>query len=378
MPVAALTPRERLFRFLDGQPVDRVPIWLLFPYAPTGYYVDVRQHPGYRPVFEASRDRAVMLNRRNLGTPRFTPEVEIRRETVREDGVEVQRVRYRCRGAELVAETRRGPEGLTRKPLLTSAEDLETLLGFPIQTDPRAIRQALDEQLPRYLAERAEFPRQYGAMMLDLGEPIAFLYHESALEEYALWSLTHDAEVRRFLEAEMIRLRLIYDYTLEHDLAETYFLVGSELASPPLVNRAAFQRWIVPYARELIERIHARGKKAIQHYHGQIAHVLPDFLTMGADALHTIEEPPVGNCTLDQAFATVGDRLALIGCIQYDCFRSYTPAQMRAAVREQLERVAGKRFILSPSAGPYEEEPGERVFANYHAFLEAGWEFGAQ
>ena len=33
--------------------------------------------------------------------------------------------------------------------------------------------------------------------------------------------------------------------------------------------------------------------------------------------------------------------------------------------------------MLSPSAGPYEPDPDPAVFANYHAFLEAGWQYGA-
>jgi uroporphyrinogen-III decarboxylase len=371
-----MTPRERLLHFLADEPVDRVPIWLLFPYHPTGYYVNVQTHPAYRTVFEASRDRAVMLNRRNLGTNPFTPEVVITHDTTTERGATVRRTHYRYRGTTLTAERRQGPDGTASKPLLASAEDLEAFVTFPLELDPAALDRQLDAQLPAYLAERDAFPHHYGAMMLDLGEPIGFLYRNSQLEEYALWSLTHADAVQRWLDAAMVQYRHVYRYTLARRLAEVYFLVGSELASPPLVSRATFQRWIVPYAQELIAMVHQAGARAIQHYHGQIGQILPDFLTMGADALHTIEEPPIGNCTLEHAFATVGRRLGLIGCIQYDCFREYTPEQMRAAVRAQLERLRGQRFMLSPSAGPYEEDPSPRVIPNYLAFLDAGWEFG--
>ncbi len=72
----------------------------------------------------------------------------------------------------------------------------------------------------------------------------------------------------------------------------------------------------------------------------------------------------------------VGDAMALIGNIQYDCFRAMTPEAMRDAVAEVLAEAAGRRFILSPTAGPYEHEPSPRVIENYLAFLEAGGEFG--
>jgi hypothetical protein len=55
--------------------VDQVPVWLLFPYHSVGYYVDVRTHPAYLPVFEASKNRAIMLDRRGLGVALHAPEV---------------------------------------------------------------------------------------------------------------------------------------------------------------------------------------------------------------------------------------------------------------------------------------------------------------
>ncbi len=367
-----MTPRERLFASLEGRPTDCVPIWLLFPYHPIGCYVDVRTHPRYRPIHEASMDRAVILNRRSLPTTSFAPEVTARSETFTDNGVRITRKTLEHAGQKLTSEQRSSKEETQIRKFLNSEEDLETYASFPANTDPARIHAELEAQMPRYLKEREEFPERCGAMMLDLGEPIGMLYRNANLEEYAIWSLTSNDTVLRILNAQMERLRVVYRYCLEHDLADVYFLVGSELASPPLVSVKTFQEWIVPFARELIEMIHSYGKKAIQHYHGQIKRVLPDFVTMGADGLHTIEAPPNGNCTLTEAFEIVDDRITLIGNIQYDLFRSNTPAEMREAVQDVLEECAGKRFILSPSAGPYEEDLSDAFQANYFEFLKAG------
>ena len=116
-------------------------------------------------------------------------------------------------------------------------------------------------------------------------------------------------------------------------------MVGSELASPPMVSRDTFRKWIVPYARELIAMIHAHGKYAIQHYHGQIKLILEDFVEMAPDGLHTIEAPPTGNCTWSEAYAVIKDKIALIGNVQYDLFRSCTPAEMREHVRQVIAEV---------------------------------------
>ena len=329
-----MNPRQRLFAALNGEPVDQVPVWLLFPYHATEYYVDVRNHPLYRSLHERSLGHVIILNRRNISLSPFAP-------------------------GEAVPEK------------LTSDEDLEAAASCRVETDPGRITACLEKQLPQYLSEKTEFPQELGAMMLDLGDPIAWLYYHSRLESFSIWSLTHDDVVVGLLDRFMEQCRHVYRFCLERDLADVYFLVGSELASPPMVSRDTFRRWIVPYAKELIELVHSYGKKVIQHFHGQIRELLPDFVEMGPDALHTIEAPPIGNCTFTQAFEVVGDRITLIGNIQYDDFRALSPQQMQNAVREVMQECAGKRFILSPTAGPFDPDPHERLIENYHAFLDA-------
>lgn len=370
-----MNARERLFAVLEGRPLDHVPVWLLFPYHPTGYYGDVRREPSYQPVQAAAERCAITLDRRNLGVRLFAPEVREWSETFRDGGEEGTRGFIEYRGQHLWTETRRSPGGTRVKKLLASEADLELFCRLPLNLDAGAIAEELDAQMPQYQREAAEFPAHLGAMMLDLGEPVGPLYHSAQLDEYAIWSLTQPERVVDFLERLMQQKRLVYRYCLERDLADVYFLVGSELASPPLVSARTFRRWVLPYARELIDLVHAYGKKVIQHYHGQIKTILPEFVEMGADGLHTIEAPPVGNCTLSEAFAITGGKLALIGNIQYDDFERLSPDEMRAAVRAVLEECRGQRLILSPSAGPYEERISPRMMENYLAFLQTAWEY---
>jgi len=126
--------------------------------------------------------------------------------------------------------------------LLDSQEDIEFFCSFPVNNDPDAIRKELDSQLPVYLKERAEFPIELGAMMLDLGEPINILYHNSNLEELAIGSIdpvTNQA-ITGFLDRLMENRSFIYNYCLERELADVYFMVGSELAAPPMFSEKPF------------------------------------------------------------------------------------------------------------------------------------------
>lgn len=339
-----MTQRELLFKALSQEETDRTPVWMLFPYHRLNCYADIRSEPSYKSVFEASKKYAVTLDRRSLSVRFFTEE-----KLKAEPGV---------------------------KPLIRSDKDLEIFCSQPINSGKKNIDRELEKQLPQYLKEKKEFPKESGAMMLDLGEPICSLYSSADLLLYPLWSVTHNDLIKDFLDRMMTRCMRIYKYCLERDLADVYFLVGSELASPPMVSPGTFRQWIVPYSKKLIELVHSYGKKAIQHYHGQIKEILPDFLEMGADALHTIEAPPVGNCTMAEAFEITENKMTLIGNIQYDCFRSYSPDQMKEAVISLLKECDGKNFILSPSAGPYEQKITKKMSDNYIAFMETGFYSG--
>ncbi len=366
-----MTGRELLFHALRGEPTERVPVWLLFPYHPCGFYADVKNLPAYAPVVERIERMGITLDRRGLGAALFTDDVAHGQEETTEDGVLVQRSWTEYKGKRIHSETRHKPAGVIRKQLVADEDALEFYLSLPILTDRKTIHARLRERMPRLQSEIDAFPIHLGATMLDLGEPINPLYHAADLEEFAIWSLEYEDEIGHWLDKAMEQKRILYAWCLENVAADVYFLVGSELAAPPLVSLQTFKRWIVPYARELIAMIRSSGKFAIQHFHGQVRSLLPDFLDMAPHALHTIEAPPVGNCTFSQAYDVVGDAITLIGNIQYDEFRALPPARMRAEVRKVLDEVDGRRFILSPTAGPFEHDTPPRLIENYLAFLDA-------
>ena len=84
-PAAEMTPRERLFAALRGEPTDHVPVWLLFPHhAMPGTYVDVRNHPRYAPVAKLAERQAITLDRRGLHIPWWRDDVAHACETIEE------------------------------------------------------------------------------------------------------------------------------------------------------------------------------------------------------------------------------------------------------------------------------------------------------
>ncbi|HBC85905.1 MAG TPA: hypothetical protein DCZ94_03015 [Lentisphaeria bacterium] len=370
-----MNAHQRLFAALEGKPTDKIPIWLLFPYHKIGCYTDVRSNPYYKDIVSLAEKYAITLDRRHLGAALFSPEVKRENRNYTEGNVRISTTTLEYKGRKLVSETRQSADKTTITKLIRSEEDLSFYCSLPLMTDRNQIEASMKDTISNYLKEKSEFPEELGSMMLGMDEPISNLYHSSDLEEYAIWSLTCPDLIKDFLDRVMEHHRIVYSICLEKKLADVYFLVGSELASPPLLSRSTFQSWIVPYGKELISMIRKQGAKTIQHYHGQIKEIIPDFLEMAPDGLHTIEAPPIGNCTFTEAFDVTKDKITLIGNIQYDCFRSYSEAEMRQAVLDVLEECKGKRLILSPSAGPYENEISPQMQKNYEVFIKTAWEY---
>lgn len=321
-------------------------------------------------------ERAVWLDRRSLGAPLYTPDVKSWQEEEVRGNTRIRRHVMAYKDLRLVSESWDGPSGKGQKKHLASEADLDAYLEFPIEMDAAVLRAGLDQPIARWRQEESEFPKHLGAMMTAQGEPISTIYHMADLAELSIWSITAPHKVDELLKRLMVRSQVIYKQLLEQGVGDVFFMVGSELAAPPMVSRSTFQRWVVPYSRDLTAMVHSYGKKVIQHFHGQIKEILPDFLTMAPDALHVIEAPPIGNCTHTEAFEVLGDKIGLIGNIQYDEFRHLTPTQMDVAVRECLAECRGKRFMLSPTAGPYEEVISDRQRDNYLQFMESGWAYG--
>jgi len=61
-----LSSRERLARLFNKQEIDRVPIWLLFPYHRYGSYVDVYNIPCYKKITDHIEKYCDTFDRRSF------------------------------------------------------------------------------------------------------------------------------------------------------------------------------------------------------------------------------------------------------------------------------------------------------------------------
>lgn len=366
----SLTSRDRLTRLFAGQDIDRVPIWLLFPWHPLGCYADVWNIPAYAPILDRiANGDADSFDRRSVNTGfcyNANPEIRVARSDTEAGGIRRSETRVTAPGLSLTRYVQRDAErtqvqyyvddpnrlrDILRVPYVPPCPDFETLA-----TERRAFGDA-------------------GLFMLDLGDPLAPLYHLMSATDFSMATATDYELLLEFLDVMEGRVLDLYRACLEADAADCYFIVGCEFAGPPLVSPARFEEMSVRYVKRICDMIRDFGKISIVHYHGNLARILGGMAAIGMDGLHTVEAPPIGDCTLTMARSAL-PRTVLIGNIQYDDITRLPAEAIEAQVRGVLEEAKDGPFILSPTAGPYETDLPPRAVENYLRLIEAGLRYG--
>ncbi|MDI7277449.1 MAG: uroporphyrinogen decarboxylase family protein [Anaerolineae bacterium] len=347
-----LTSRERLLRVLRRQEPDRIPIWMLYPRERYGAYVDVYSLPAYRQVVAHIRLHTDFFDRRGIAAPfLYTAAAHVETETRRLDGHEISCTRVHTPYGPLLEESRLDPGTSAHwhtRYLLQEIDDLDRLLTIPYEP-------ALPD-LSAYLAA-AEKLGDDGLMMADLGTPVGFLDSHAAPETLACWIAGEMDALVRFLDALFEREYRFVEEALRRGAGPVFFMTGSEFVAPPLASPGAFARLFTRYSQPLCELIHRYGGHVIVHHHGRARAVLEQIISAGADGVHPIEEPPVGDMPLAEAKVLIAGRACIVGSVQYDDLARLPDGEFEALIRRQVREAGpGGGLIAAPTAGPYEAE----------------------
>jgi uroporphyrinogen decarboxylase len=119
--------------------------------------------------------------------------------------------------------------------------------------------------------------------------------------------------------------------------------IGEGFASNSLIDRESYRRFVVPYERQVVERIHAIGKQSLLHICGKLDASLESLLETGSDAVEIDWQVDM----LD-AKRRIGHAMTLKGNLNTSMLISSTPDEIYQKTRELI--TAGKpggRFILS-------------------------------
>lgn len=150
--------------------------------------------------------------------------------------------------------------------------------------------------------------------------------------------------------------RMVTDYNLEQldmlvDAGLDVLVVEDDIADrhSPLISPKQFAEFINPYNKELVDKAHRLGIKAIAHSDGNLWPLLDSMIDTGYDGLNPLE--PQAGMELKKLKEHCGDRLCLVGNIDcVDLLPHGTPQEVDVAVRQAIADAAdGGGYILCDS-----------------------------
>ncbi|HGE71494.1 TPA: hypothetical protein ENX78_11695 [Candidatus Poribacteria bacterium] len=365
-----MNSRERLLRLFNGEDIDRVPIWLLFPFFPSGSYANVWEIDSYKPILQKVYEYTDTIERRhfNMGFCfNANPDIQHKHHQFKENGKIISQRIISYKDIQLKSAVIRQENNTIIEPLVKGIGDLDKILAIPYyQPKP---------QFKWFFEDQEKFG-DHGVMAVDIGDPLAVLHGLCGEMDFVVLCYSETEAVINFLDIIAERIMNAYRYLLENNVGDIYWIVGSEFAGPPMLPPKLFDNLVVRYNKPLIDLIHSYNKKAMIHYHGNIGLILRDFAKTGLDAIHTIESPPMGDCTLTQAREEFGEKVILTGNIQIGDLWSKTEEEMEYLVQETIKEGMKGAFILSTTGGPYASEIPERVANNYLKIIDTALRLG--
>jgi len=209
-------------------------------------------------------------------------------------------------------------------------------------------------------------------------DPLCVVGDMTDAETLAAWTIEQRHLLRELLDAAAERVLEALRYCLDAGVGPIYYFNGPEYALPPLMSPADFEEFVVGYDSRPMRLIHSYpGTYVIVHSHGRVDKFLERFAAIGMDGLNVLEPPPMGDTVLTEAKRRVGERLCLIGNVQYDDVARKSKDHVARLVREAIRQGApGGGFILSLCASPYERPLPKKASDNLIHYLVKGRQYG--
>jgi len=371
--LARMSSFERFMCAFHVEEPDRVP--LTFSYIdPFAELDQSRKRLGYRRFHELVRNETDIILPKAPKAPGIfyssTDEAQIKTETRRRG-----RYYYHCDTLSTPLGTlqarRKSERGINTswvyEGFVKSEEDVEKILSIPYE--PPDVDASPLKEAQVALKDR-------GVVATGIADPICSCAGLFTLRDFALTAFRNKRLMRRLLRFFATRTD---DYTRQvaEQTSDVFFrIVGPEYVTPPILPPELFYEYVVPYDRRIVRIIKRTDNIAVIHCHGRIGDVVEGIRTIGPHALEPIEPPPQGNITLAELKDRIGDRICLMGYIQYNDLEFDRPENIREKVRSAIMQAgAGGGYVLFPTAEPI-ARISSRLYANQRMFVSAGREFG--
>jgi len=226
--------------------------------------------------------------------------------------------------------------------------------GFPVKT-VQDLRVAID------LVERQQFRanmqrfQEAADRVAHRGEPTLFLSSSGFTELIKNWCgligtyyllADHPAEVEAYLEACDRRDDRLIAAALQ--LPCRIFNLGdhatNEFTPPPILKRYLMPRW-----QRISARLHAHNRFVHTHWDGNSRLMLPYLQETGLDGVEALPPFPMGDMTLEEIKAAVGDRIVCLDLLPAIHFLSHYSMQTCLDFARRVIDMFAPRLILGIS-----------------------------
>ncbi|RKX34120.1 MAG: hypothetical protein DRP71_08090 [Verrucomicrobia bacterium] len=229
--------------------------------------------------------------------------------------------------------------------LIKNAEDFES---YQWPDPPDAAYDRLDEWA-KVLPDGARFIGfSPGGVLENLTDLVGF-------EDLCLMLADDPELVARIVDGIGSCLHAHYERLLEHEsVGATVVNDDWGFKTQTMLSPAHMREFIFPWHKKIVELIHQSGRPAILHSCGNLSAVWDDIIEdIGFDGKHSYEDAiqPV-----EEAYATYGDRIAIIGGLDIDFMCRESPEAIRRRSRELLDlsrEKGGYALGTGNSIAPY-------------------------
>ena len=228
------------------------------------------------------------------------------------------------------------------------------IVGFPVKTT-QDLRVATDLTNRQQFRVNLSAFEKAAAAVGHRAEPTIFLCSSGFTDLIKWWAglpgtyyllQDHPQEVEEHLEACDRRDDRLIDAALQ--LPCRLFNFGdhatNEFTPPPILKRYLIPRW-----RRLSERLHEAGRFAHSHWDGHARQILPYLQETGLDAVEALTPAPMGDITLEQIKAAVGDRMVVLDLLPAIDFLPYRPVKALLEFARRVIDMFAPRLILGVS-----------------------------
>lgn len=366
--------RERLSAVLNGRAADRVPI---STYELTGYNSRSFENneASYKPLMDVIRERTDCVCMWEPACNAVFLEsacpVEIGEEDIRQDSSTT---------TTKTVQTPKGPLKQVTKVIdnvhtvwevehwCKSLEDVDRALSVPYEP--------CDYDFSDFARIKAEVSDN-GIIMSSLSDPLWMAAALMNFGDYTVWAMTETEHFARTVEAMHERCMENLKRMLDVQVVDLYRICGPEYATEPYLPPALFERFVVPYVKDMTDLIHSKGGKVRLHCHGRTNKVLGMIVETGCDAIDPSEAPPDGDIELAEVKKRIGDNVCIFGNIQLKLLENGSTEAIKSAVVKCMDSAkAGGGYVIMPTAAPINVPLAKQTESNYLTFIDTALQMG--